>query len=610
MSQGNDITAFSLYNEQPNEGVLTVTVYINDSPLGTKFMFSSLWVRKEVNKIGKAELNFKAWSTIETGEDTDGDNVEFTPGNSIRIEAGYFNTTAEESIFEGIIISQQLEIEAIGDATLKIECRDYFYPATMARKTNIFTKINDNSLISTIAADYQPISATIGSATTVNNEITQYNISDWDFILNRAKLNGFYVITEGKNTTIDQLDLSGDPVHTFSFGKNIISIKGKLQASKQLSKVQVLAWNSKEQKLMNVVVDADTISDNDQGDMSPQELAEKMGDNEMTLQTSEYIDDNTIKQWATAKLVENTLKRVQGDISCNGTAEIIAGSIVAVENVSKHIDGKAFCGAVEHEIKDGSWQTTACMGYEDNDNHESGGEKSTSGTKANHISGLQIGKVTQIENDPAKEYNIQVEIPLFKSDEINKIWARLTTFWSSNQYGSFFIPDVDDEVVVGFLDNDPSKALILGSIYSSKLPPANEITKENTIRSLVTKSKLKLEFDEDKKIITLATPGKNTIEISDDGKSINLTDQNSNKLQMNENGITIESAKSLTLKAQTTISIEAGTDATIKGPSSVNIQGANIEAKADISFVGKGSASAELSAGGQTVVKGAMVMIN
>ena len=48
----------------------------------------------------------------------------------------------------------------------------------------------------------------------------------------------------------------------------------------------------------------------------------------------------------------------------------------------------------------------------------------------------------------------------------------------------------------------------------------------------------------------------------------------------------------------------------IKGPSAVNIQGANIEAKADIAFTGKGSASAELSAGGQTVVKGAMVMIN
>lgn len=610
MNEDDSITAFSLYNEKPTEGVLTVTVYINESPLDKKFMLSTVWVRKEVNKIGKAELNFKAWSTIESGEDTDGDNAEFTPGNSIRIEAGYFSTTPEESIFEGIITSQQLEIEAQGDATLKIECRDYFYPATMAQKTNIFTKVDDNKLLSTLAGKYQPISATIGAASTENNEVTQYNISDWDFILNRAKLNGFFIITEGKKAIIDVPDLSKSSVFTFSFGKNIIGIKGKLQATKQLAKVQVLAWNSKEQKVMSVIVDTNSVSDNDQGDISPDELAKKMGSNELTLQTSEYIDDDTIKKWATAKLVENILKRVQGDISCNGTAVIKAGSIVTVEEVSKHIDGKAFCGAVEHELKDGAWQTTASMGHSDSSTEESSNDKTSSTSKKNAISGLQIGKVSQIENDPAKEHNIQVEIPLFKSDEVNKIWARLATFWSSDQYGSFFIPDVGDEVVIGFLDNDPSKPLILGSLYSSKLPPANEITKENTIRSLVTKSKMKLEFDEDKKIITLITPGENSLEINDDGKCIKLTDQNSNKITMDENGITIESSKSLTLKAKTDISIEAGTDVKVKGPSSVSIQGSNIEAKADISFVGKGSASAELSAGGQTVVKGAMVMIN
>ena len=79
---------------------------------------------------------------------------------------------------------------------------------------------------------------------------------------------------------------------------------------------------------------------------------------------------------------------------------------------------------------------------------------------------------------------------------------------------------------------------------------------------------------------------------------------------MTESGISIESAKSLSLKAQTEISIQAGTELKLKGTSAVNIQGANIEAKADVAFTGKGSASAELSAGGQTIVKGAMVMIN
>lgn len=597
-----ELTAFSFYSETPEEGVLVVSVYINGEILDSRYMLSSVWVRKEVNKIGKAEVVFGAWSTIESGENTDSDNDEFTPGNSIRIEAGYLNSTQEESIFEGIIVSQQLDLELQGETTIKIECRDYLYPATMVTKTSIYTNTDNQSIINTIIGNYQPIQATVGSTSTTYDNIVQYKTTDWDFILEQARLNGFFILTEGQQTTIDKPDIDASAVYTFIMDDNIVDVKGKLQASRQLSKVQVLAWNSKEQKLVSVVVDNSVIKNNDQGDLSPEELAQKMGDTELTLQTSEYIDDDSLEEWATSQLIESTLQRVNGEISCRGTAEIKAGCMVEIQNVNKHLNGNAFCGAVEHEIKEGNWLTKACMGHKEEDKEKN--------KKTNTISGIQIGKVSQIEEDPSKEYNIQVEMPLFKSSEINKIWARLATFWASNQYGSFFIPDVGDEVVIGFFDNDPGKPVILGSVYSSNQAPANEIEKDNKIRSITTKSKLKLEFDEEKKIITLETPGNNSIEMNDDGKSITLTDQNNNKIAMTESGISIESSKSLTLKAKTDISIEAGTEVTIKGPSAVNIQGANIEAKADIAFTGKGSASAELSAGGQTVVKGAMVMIN
>lgn len=606
MTQDNNISAFSFYNEAPEEGVLVVSVYINGDLLDSKYMLTSVWIRKEINKIGKAELVFRAWSTIEAGENTDSDEPEFTPGNSIRIEAGYLNSAPEESIFEGIIIAQQLDLELRGETTFKIECRDYLYPSTVFPKTSIYTNTDNQTVINTITGNYPPIQATVGTTSTTYDNITQYEVSDWDFMLERARLSGFFIITEGQQTTIDKPDVTADTVYTFTMDENIVDMKGKLQASKQLSKVNVFAWNSKEQKLVSISVDTNSVTNNNQGDLSPEELAEKMGNNELTLQTSEYIDDDSLQQWATAKLLENILKRVKGEVVCKGTAAITAGCMVEIQKVNKHLDGNAFCGAVEHEIKDGNWQTTTYMGYEEEKENTGSSDKK----KSNTISGLQIGKVSQIEEDPSKEYNIQVEVPLFKSSEINKIWARMATFWASNQYGSFFIPDVGDEVVLGFFDNDPGKPVILGSLYSSNQSPATEIEKENNTRSIVTKSKLKLQFDEEKKVITLQTPGNNTIEINDDGKSITLTDQNSNKIAMTESGISIESAKSLSLKAQTEISIQAGTELKLKGTSAVNIQGANIEAKADVAFTGKGSASAELSAGGQTIVKGAMVMIN
>lgn len=79
---------------------------------------------------------------------------------------------------------------------------------------------------------------------------------------------------------------------------------------------------------------------------------------------------------------------------------------------------------------------------------------------------------------------------------------------------------------------------------------------------------------------------------------------------MNDNGIQIESAKELVLKAKTNIVINAGADLDMKAKTNVNLKGMNIEANADTQMTLKGNAKAELSASGQTVVKGAMVMIN
>lgn len=609
MSEQNSFTSFSLYDEKPTEGALVVKVYINDKELDVKFGLISIWIRKEVNKIGKADINLKAWSEIEADGDPDSDTAEFTPGNSIKIKAGYLNTTQEQDIFEGIVISQQIEVDDQSDASLKIECRDYMYPATMVTNTTIHKDTSDKKLLQALAGSYKPVSTVIGNANDKSQDISQYNMADWDLILQRAKLNSFCVITEGKKTTIDKPVLQGSPAYEFRFRDNIISIKGKMQASKQLSKVQVLAWNSKEQKLMSVNVDK--TEQTDQGDLSHSDLAKKMGSNELTLQTSEYTDDSSIKKWAEAKLMENSLRRIQGDVTCKGTALIKTGCIVKVVDVGKHFDGNAFCGAVEHDIKDGNWLTTACMGYAD-DAEAQANQKNENASSGNvqAIKGLHIGKVIQIDEDPTKEYNILIELPLFKSDQPNKVWARFSTFWASNKYGAFFLPDIDDEVVVGFFDNDANKPVIMGSLYSSKQGPANIPNKKNNIRSIVTKSNMKLEFEEEKKCITIETPGKNTIEISDDGKSIKLTDQNKNKIEMTESGISIQSSKSITLKAETSISIEAGANVDIKGKSDVNLKAANIEAKADIAFTGKGSAKAELSAGGQTIIKGAMVMIN
>ena len=121
---------------------------------------------------------------------------------------------------------------------------------------------------------------------------------------------------------------------------------------------------------------------------------------------------------------------------------------------------------------------------------------------------------------------------------------------------------------------------------------------------------MKMEFDEEKKIITIITPGANKIVISDDGKSILLQDQNSNKVTLDSAGITLDSPKDITLKAQGKIVMNASNNIEATAQMDIKQTGLNITSTANVGFTAKGSATAEVSASGTTTIKGAMVMIN
>ncbi|WP_444993952.1 type VI secretion system Vgr family protein [Aliikangiella sp. IMCC44359] len=59
-----------------------------------------------------------------------------------------------------------------------------------------------------------------------------------------------------------------------------------------------------------------------------------------------------------------------------------------------------------------------------------------------------------------------------KMDENSSCWIRVAQSWAGNGWGSSFIPRIGHEVIVNFLDGDPDRPLIMGSVYNGK----NKIT--------------------------------------------------------------------------------------------------------------------------------------
>ena len=207
-------------------------------------------------------------------------------------------------------------------------------------------------------------------------------------------------------------------------------------------------------------------------------------------------------------------------------------------------------------------------------------------------SGLHIGIVVQIQGDPGKEERIKVKLPGI-SEKQEGIWARLATFDAGANRGSFFRPEVNDEVVVGFVNNDPRTPVILGSLHSSSAPAPIKATDQNNEKGLETREKLKLSFDDSKKSIVSATPKGNSIELSETLGGITIKDENGNKFTMSSEGIEIKSASDIKLQA-------AG---------KIEISGNDLELKAQ-NLKTDCSANLELVSGATAKLKGAIVEIN
>jgi type VI secretion system secreted protein VgrG len=218
--------------------------------------------------------------------------------------------------------------------------------------------------------------------------------------------------------------------------------------------------------------------------------------------------------------------------------------------------------------------------------------------------------IVKDNNDPDKQGRVRVNF-FWQDSNMMSPWLRVVNTYSGADAGFYFVPETGDEVLVGFEGGNAEKPYIIGSMYHGKnKPKASWPEKDNSFKGIITKSKLLIEFDDKKKITTIATPGGNKAVLSDDGKSILLQDQNQNKIEMTSGGIVMESVKNIKITSKSKITIEGTAGVDISSPADAKLSGMNIDLDANVSLKAKGNVTAELSATGQTTVKGAMVMIN
>jgi uncharacterized protein involved in type VI secretion and phage assembly len=184
------------------------------------------------------------------------------------------------------------------------------------------------------------------------------------------------------------------------------------------------------------------------------------------------------------------------------------------------------------------------------------------------IRGLQVGVTVKLEGDPAGQDRILVQLPMIQqASQTDGIWARVASLDAGKDRGAFWRPEVNDEVIVGFINEDPNNAIVLGMVNSSPKPAPWPTTSSNDIKGFTSRSKMKIFFDDGKNQITLVTPNGNQIQLDDSGQQIVLQDQNQNSIKMDSSGITLTSTTG-------TVNIEATAgNVQVKAGQSLSAQG-------------------------------------
>ncbi len=516
----------------------------------------------------------------------------FAPGMELEIEIGHGPET--KPLFKGLIVRHQIRFSPSLTNSLFLEVKHKAVKMTHIRKTRHFLDKKDSDIIETLIGDSGAGTQVDSDFAVKHERMIQYNISDWDFMILRAEANGKIVYCEEDKVVVATPKVASAEKPYAKLGDNVYEFEVEVESRDQFKGGSAISWDHSSQALLDKK--AKDASAKSPGEPASSKLAESLGPAEFKLRHPGELGDAELEQWGSGKQLRSSLSKVKGRIQLLGDGELKVGGSIKLIGLSKAFNGAAFIGGVRHQVSNGLWLTDVELGL-DEETHAatmpSVFEPAASGLLA-PMRGLQIGVVKEIKGDPQSFFRVQVKIQVVDDSE-DGIWCRVARPDAGASHTVFWQPQVGDEVVLGFLNEDPRHAIVLGSLHNTDAnKPPIEGNDEYKKRGIVTPEGLKLTFNDEDKSVILETPKGKKITMDEKADVIILEDDHNNKITMDNSGIAIESGK----------------DIIIKATGDVKVDGVNIEQAAQAQFKAEGTAGIEVSSSAIAKLKGSLVQIN
>ncbi len=558
-------------------GQFVITILSNGEEMDFRYEVMSVVIDNPANRIASAQVTI-----LDTGNPTTNlrfldisDAEFFRPGSEFEIKLGYLEQprSNDKQVFTGILVKHRIRISSKG-AYLVLGLKAPAIGMTRVRRNVVFPQdMTDSQIVEKIIAGYDKVApGSIDAGDYAHSgETVQYYCVDWDFILSRAAANGRWVLCDGNRISVvpPSVKPAADFLLDFSI-EDCYSADMEISILDQVNSVTAGAWDLAEQALLET--EQTQAKTPDQGDLSPADLARALGIPNVRLQSLVDVDAEEVESWAGARLLQSLLSLYRGTMALPGMTALKTGDTIEFSGLNERFNGKTVISAIRQEVSvEGGWQTHIQFGLSAGwIQHARMMTDVDAAGLVPGIHGLQVGIVQKFSKDQAGKYRIPVLIPAFSpvpgtgQDTDNIVLARLGKLDAGAGRGAFFHPEPGDEVILGFVNNDPRQPVILGSLHSPKNKPPDDVIDDSAgyrYKGFVIDENIGLRFDKS------GAPALVELTASD-GNRISLTADDQGSLMVEaRQGILMKPAESLQVttkktKLDTTESLEVSTNKT------------------------------------------------
>lgn len=505
----------------------------------------------------------------------------FKVGAKVKIQATMPGGDAPKDLISGEVTSIEAEYDLLG-AKAVVRGYDFMHRLSSGRRTKTWTNVTYADVVSEIVSAAH-LDAQMESSGGTLDHVIQGNVSDLDFLYQVSQRVGFDVTIEDRTlhfrkptraTTAPPAPGNADidkPTQ-LRWGKRLLEFRARMSAVAQVTDVKVRGWNVQAREA--VIGEAAAETETTQLKMSPADLANAVGGETLVIVDRPVGDQGAAGEMAKAIADQVASAAYEATAVAIGAPELKAGVAVPVSNVDPALAGNWVISTARHEFGAGAYRTyLEFSGRQDRSLHGlvSGGLSVPAARTP--IPGIVIAVVTK-NDDPDKLGRVKVKYP-WMDDKAESFWARISRPAAGKDAGFVWIPDIDEEVVVGFEQGDLAHPLILGSLWNGKAPMPESLMSsikdgKVQIHGIVSPAGHKVMFydkEDDAGIMLITADQKVVISLGQGEKELSISC---------EGGVRISASGDLEMKADGAMKIEAGKGLDIKASGNMTIKGAKV----------------------------------